>query len=220
MEIKCPGCEQLLRLNDADVGKQARCPKCQTVFSIPGEPLAGDEPGDSASSLPDSWFLKIDDGRIFGPVPKLELDQWMNEGRVVASSSLRREGESSWVAAASIYPSLRVSMSSGPASNNPYSDANAAYGAYSSPSATPGRSFQEPHRGGMILGFGVVGLVCCCFFGLAAWIMGYGDLKKIDEGRMDPSGRGLTQAGMIIGIVGTLWGGAMGTLSIVVNLLD
>jgi hypothetical protein len=31
--------------------------------------------------------------------------------------------------------------------------------------------------------------------------MGSGDLREIDAGRMDPSGRGLTQAGKICGIV-------------------
>ena len=29
-------------------------------------------------------------------------------------------------------------------------------------------------------------------------------MKEINAGRMDPAGRGLTQAGMIIGIVGTV----------------
>ena len=34
--------------------------------------------------------------------------------------------------------------------------------------------------------------------------MGNNDMKEIEAGIMDPSGRGLTQAGMIIGIVGTV----------------
>ena len=34
--------------------------------------------------------------------------------------------------------------------------------------------------------------------------MGKGDLAKIDAGLMDPTGRGTTQAGMVLGIIGTV----------------
>ena len=59
----------------------------------------------------------------------------------------------------------------------------------------------RPHRGVMILVFGILGIVCCLIFGIIAWVMGNGDLREMDAGRMDPSGRGLTQAGKILGIV-------------------
>jgi hypothetical protein len=60
----------------------------------------------------------------------------------------------------------------------------------------------KPHRGGMLLAFGILGLLCCIIFGILAWVMGSGDLKEIAEGRMDPSGEGLTKAGKILGIIG------------------
>lgn len=59
----------------------------------------------------------------------------------------------------------------------------------------------RPHRGVMILVFGILGLVCCFIFGIVAWVMGNGDMREMDAGRMDPSGRGLTQAGKICGII-------------------
>ncbi len=62
----------------------------------------------------------------------------------------------------------------------------------------------KPHRGTLILIFGILGLVVCAPFGIAAWIMGSGDLKQIDAGQMDPSGRGLTNAGRICGIIATI----------------
>ena len=62
----------------------------------------------------------------------------------------------------------------------------------------------KPHRGTLILVFGILGLVICAPFGIAAWIMGSGDLKQIDAGQMDPSGRGLTNAGRICGIIATI----------------
>lgn len=57
------------------------------------------------------------------------------------------------------------------------------------------------HRGGMILAFGIIGFVICFPFGIAAWVMGNNDLREMADGRMDPSGEGLTKAGKIIGIV-------------------
>ncbi len=67
--------------------------------------------------------------------------------------------------------------------------------------AYPAGQLVRPHRGVMILVFGILGLVCCIIFGIVAWIMGNGDLKEMDAGRMDPSGRGLTQAGKTCGII-------------------
>ena len=54
---------------------------------------------------------------------------------------------------------------------------------------------------------------CLCFLPLAtsalsialgapAWYMGAGDLKAMNSGRMDRSGRGMTLAGLITGIIG------------------
>jgi hypothetical protein len=62
----------------------------------------------------------------------------------------------------------------------------------------------RPHRGVLILVFGILGLVLCFPFGIAAWIMGNGDLTEIRAGRLDPAGEGLTQAGRICGIVATI----------------
>ncbi len=61
-----------------------------------------------------------------------------------------------------------------------------------------------PHRGVLILVLGILGIVCCFIFGIIAWVMGNNDLREIDAGRMDPSGRGLTQAGKICGMVGVI----------------
>jgi len=53
----------------------------------------------------------------------------------------------------------------------------------------------KPHRGPVILAFGILGLVVCQLFGVAAWVMGDNDLKEMRRGYMDPSGRDLTQTG-------------------------
>jgi hypothetical protein len=62
----------------------------------------------------------------------------------------------------------------------------------------------KPHRGTLILIFGILGLVICGPLGIAAWVMGNSDLREMDAGTMDPSGRGTTQAGKICGMIATI----------------
>ena len=63
---------------------------------------------------------------------------------------------------------------------------------------------QEPGRGATILTLGILSVTVLGFFaGIPAWIMGRGDLKKIRLGVISVSQRGLTLAGMILGIIGT-----------------
>ena len=59
-----------------------------------------------------------------------------------------------------------------------------------------------PHRGTLILVLGILSIVCCLICGIIAWVMANKDFKEMAAGRMDPAGRGLTNAGKICGIVG------------------
>jgi len=61
----------------------------------------------------------------------------------------------------------------------------------------------KSHRAVLILVFGILGFVICPFFGVAAWVMGNNDLQEMAIGRMDPSGRDMTNAGRICGMVAT-----------------
>jgi predicted Zn finger-like uncharacterized protein len=76
-----------------------------------------------------------------------------------------------------------------------------------------------PHRGGFVLTMGIISLaILPCYMcyilaplfsligiicGIVAWVCGSNDLKKIQEGTIDPEGEGNTQAGYICGIIGT-----------------
>ncbi len=60
----------------------------------------------------------------------------------------------------------------------------------------------KPHRGTMLLIFGILGIICCFIFAILAWVMGSGDLKAMAAGEMDRSGEGMTNAAKILGIVG------------------
>jgi hypothetical protein len=61
----------------------------------------------------------------------------------------------------------------------------------------------KPHRATLILVFGILGLVTCQIFGIVAWVMGNNDLREMDAGLMDPTGRQNTSAGRICGIIAT-----------------
>jgi len=80
------------------------------------------------------------------------------------------------------------------------------------PMMTPG---MKPHRGTMILVLGICGIVLCFVCGIVAFILGGKDLKEMDAGTMDPTGRGMTKAGRICGLIGAI----LGILVIGINLL-
>ncbi len=63
----------------------------------------------------------------------------------------------------------------------------------------------KPHRASTVFVLGILSIVLCPFCGPAAWTMGNSDLQEMASGRMDYSGRDLTQAGRICGIVGTIF---------------
>jgi hypothetical protein len=76
----------------------------------------------------------------------------------------------------------------------------------------------EPHRGGLILTLGILSicLSATCIFtplslpmGLAAWVLGQGDLGKIRANVLDPEGEANTRAGLVCGIIGTLLSGLL-----------
>ena len=68
------------------------------------------------------------------------------------------------------------------------------------------RRFYVEHRGALVLTLGILSLVLCPLqvLGPVAWTMGNNDLAAMRSGRMDPSGEGITQAGRICGIIGTV----------------
>jgi predicted Zn finger-like uncharacterized protein len=68
------------------------------------------------------------------------------------------------------------------------------------------RDMQE-HRGTLILVLGILSLVtgiCGVFLGPIAWVMGNHDLQEMREGRMDPEGKGMTDAGRICGMIASI----------------
>ena len=60
-------------------------------------------------------------------------------------------------------------------------------------------AYVRPHRGGAILACGILSWVICVVLGVIAIVMAREDLRLMRNGQMDPSGMGMTQAGMVLG---------------------
>lgn len=71
------------------------------------------------------------------------------------------------------------------------------------PPSQPMQSMQ-PHRGVMILVFSILSWVVCVIFGIVAWILANSDLRAMEEGRMDPTGEGMTKAAKIVSMVSVI----------------
>lgn len=204
----CQGCGQRLSVADEHAGATARCPKCKREYTVPA---ATSRPAGPASG---AWRVRTEDGAVYGPVTKAELDQWVAEGRVTALSQLLQEPDQHWQPAGQVYPQLASA-----AAGNPFADRSAASNPYEAPAAfspsSTARRFSRPHRGGTILTLGILGVICCQLLAPVAWALGQADMRQINDGVMDPEGRALTQVGMILGIVGTV----ILLLSVAFNLL-
>jgi hypothetical protein len=69
-----------------------------------------------------------------------------------------------------------------------------------------GGQYLEPHRGTMVLIFGILGILCCGIFAVLAWVFGQTDINKMRNGVMDANGMEITNIGKILGIVGVcIW---------------
>ncbi len=218
IETKCPTCERTLRVGDEHAGKQARCPMCNTIYVVPG----GAATQLSVAEQSDSWYLRTPEGQNYGPVSQAELEGWLAEGRISAECELRTGESQAWQPADEYFGVLSPRSESrahasvhSRAAQNPFAGEPAPDRSFAQRSRgnagiegqTPfgTRRFQVPHRGGMILVFGILGWVFTCpVFSVMAWVMGTSDLREMRAGRMDSSGMGLTQAGHILGMIYTL----------------
>ena len=227
IETKCPGCERTLRVADENAGKQARCPMCNTIYVVPGGESA--KPQSSASGAGDPWYMKTPEGQIFGPVNRAELERLLADGRISAECELRTRENQEWRPANEYFgvlspnPQLATGQQNRVAAEpNVQTTEQSPFRGGTPLAAGPAtrHRFQVPHRGGMILAFGILGWVFTCpVFAVMAWVMGTSDLREMRSGRMDSSGMGLTQAGHVLGMIYTLLWLVVCIIAVFVTLL-
>jgi hypothetical protein len=74
---------------------------------------------------------------------------------------------------------------------------------------------------------GLLGFVCCQILGPVAWYLGVQEQRSIREGRSPVAGQGFATAGVILGIISTVflvfglfWVFAMGGMAVVGGILE
>lgn len=191
--IACPSCGGKLRITDALRGQRVRCPACNTTFESSAE--SSSLPPSPAAGLDLPLQLSLDDSSsppsVSGPQEWTETDE----------RDLVPEEEPAAPPRARTLPPRSLPI-------DPYDDRDGFDIHRSQP-----RRDAEPDRGAIILALGIISITLVmtwciapvgAILGLVAWVMGQRDLGKIRSGRMDASGRGMTQAGWICGIIGAI----------------
>ncbi|MFL5330120.1 MAG: GYF domain-containing protein [Gemmataceae bacterium] len=151
--------------------------------------------------------------KVFGPFSLEQLTHLRDRGQLMPGHEVS-EDQQSWMPATSI-PGLFPPDAVGSPPRKPTSaepkqwEVVEEYPRTGMPVApnewmVEGR-YTRPHRGGLILALGVISLVVCAPLGIAAWVMGSKDLKRMRTGEIDPSGQGITQAGQICGIIASVF---------------
>ncbi len=179
----CPKCGARLSVLPGDVGKDIECPTCQTVYRA----RRGDAP-----PPPDAGERKSSTGGVLvrvGSGNKKDDDDRPSKRR-----SRRDDDDDD-------RPSRRRRRSRRDDDDDDDDDRPRRRSRRGS-----GRGYVEPHRGGMILAFAIIGWVAFWPLTIVAWVMGNGDMQAIDSGRMDPEGRSMTNTGRILGMIGTILG--------------
>lgn len=192
--ITCPECSKHLQVPDNLIGKKVQCPECKHTFtaaeSAPTEVVSSagttaSKPKPSAASTPSSAAKK--------------KASWETDDDEEEDTRSRKSKP----------PTKRRR------DNDDDDDDDDDYDDRRSRSRSRRRSSYGdhyiPHRGGMILAFGIIalasfvlGLPLALIFGPMAWFMGNSDMAEIRAGRMDPSGESQIQTGRVLGIISTL----------------
>ncbi len=141
------------------------------------------------------WYC-VAQGDRYGPVAEDQLRLWIHEGRLKPSDLVWREGMGPWTALIDIPELSAARVGGGGQVSQPRAMATAT---------APG---VRPHRAVAVLVLGILGVASpwCFICGIIGWVMGHGDLKDMEAGRMDRSGYSMTKAGKICGIIGACVG--------------
>ena len=207
IQANCPQCNTLLEVDDIYAGKMARCPECDENFKLPetsstterSYSISGGAALEPASVIPHDdqphYFLRSSDKRVYGPVAKLLLEQWVTQGRINSQCDIREKSSDPWQSASNYYPILDQPESI--AIGNPF-------GVTVKKEQASGK-YHMPHRGGLVLTFGILGCTFICpIFCLLAWVIGSMDILEMDAGRMDEAGYNFTRVGYFMGMAFSL----------------
>ena len=224
----CPSCNGPLRIPDELVGRRVRCPVCQTIFDAASASSAPAPPADPAPApepeqpLWKGLRLNLDSSNPeipkSPPAPEPPAEPTPRPAparspRLVGAVELQPSGDEPPAPPRPSSPPPRREPRDDPTDDDDDMDRlhRSLY------DRGPRRRDTAPHRGVLILVLGILSLVftvlSMCYglgvlvglpLGITAWVLGSGDLRKIKNQEMDEEGLGITQAGWICGIIGTI----------------
>jgi len=245
--IDCPSCQRQLRVPKEFLGKNVRCPSCSATFRAPeavaesprppvpeAAPVPAPAPAGPEPLLTVPLRLELDDGPVTSrpaasappaeppppparrrePEPDYD-DDWDERPR----RRRRRDFDPC--------PRCREDVRRG-AVVCPYCGLDLEEQGDGTTRQRRVRLDAEPHRGSTVYGLGVASLVVTVLWflfpigiplGIVAWVMGHRDLRKMEEGVMDPAGRKKTRDGRTCGIIGACINGLFGLGGVLVVVL-
>jgi predicted Zn finger-like uncharacterized protein len=227
IRFSCPGCGATYSVDDSKGGKTGRCPKCQSQFQIPMPEGAAPPPIPAAPEPTSDPNAPIEirpcpgcQARLSVSAADLGVDVECPYCKTVYKAVKAGTGVSS------VAPSRPAELDDDRSSRRQRDEEvdeddrprrrrrdeeededrpsrrRRDEGDEERPRRRRRRGGSyEPHRGGLILAFGILGWVVCLIFGILAWVMGNADIRAMDEGRMDPEGRSMTNIGRILGMI-------------------
>lgn len=195
IEFRCTVCNRLLSTADDKAGRQANCPECGTRVTVPFP-----EGADYDIGAYDEFEDDDDDDMHFeSSPPASRFDEVFTDPppRSVYRSTVQKPCP---VCGEMVQRAAVRCRHCGEDFASDYAERT---------------RMMSPHRGGLVLALSLTGLLMCPICAPFGWAMGNNDVEEIRSGRMDPAGEGLSQAGKIIGIIGTVFWGLLVALAVI-----
>jgi hypothetical protein len=229
--IDCPSCSRKLRVPNEFLGKSVRCPTCGETFAaaeavaVPpaaAEPTPPPTPEGPAPILDVALKLELDDKSAAPPPPKEERRRAEETPPPRRRRRLERDDEEDERDERRRPRRRRRDFEPCPRCGDdirrgavvcPYCGLDLEIQGDGYTRQRPVRMDAEPHRAGLIQALGIASLITAIIYflffislplGIAAWVMGRRDLRKMDDGEMDPNGRKKTRDGWLCGMIGAL----------------
>lgn len=54
----------------------------------------------------DTWYFQAEDGEVYGPVERSELEEWRREGRISPECRLRSSASEDWIVPSDLFPEI------------------------------------------------------------------------------------------------------------------
>ena len=221
----CSGCGKTLAVADEYAGRQARCPQCGQIYTVPmstspvspspmsptplSTPTSPQAPA-TLSPIASGGPLNLDNPLGSPTAADSAIQYWMKaadgkEYGPVDSTSLAR-----WFSEGRVGTGYQIRAGENgvwqpaatfQAAANPAASTNPFASYAPGPGVGQVRQYAKPDQSGIVLAMGILSWIVCPICGIVAWVMGGQALKDMQSGAADPTNRGLVQVGYYLGMV-------------------